>query len=459
MTYFLYPTIQTKQLSPIPIAMFPQQKTGKQEQFFLRTATYFEVKNFDNHNNQYHRRPFQEGMLPFSSPKSSSSNHHNILSLYFTFGYYCLLFPFKPKFNSLTHQFTLERSNKLHRFLCLFVVWLPMWVYHISFITLYVNFFRMTETFSAKHYFWMTQAILYVIKYIMFRRILLTKHDEIEKVLNLTISSNSTQFLGLGKSALAYLVSIYIIFFSVLVMTSIYYDEMTFFFLRKPETWETLQNNARQRLYVKPGGGSKWIFVGVELYLLSTYYLGKYFVELFFYTALPFTFWSAMKEFEKFYSKEFPFPPFFKSQAQELIWQRFNHLKSVSDGLNRIWANLALMWILEQSNMVVMFLHSSFLYKNICQEIWIISFLLFLVVALWLMAESECMVARFRQWLVLRRNRERFLQDEEELEALLKILEAKPIGVGVTGFYRVSYGFLAELFIMLLTLFLLSFDN
>ncbi|CAL8098517.1 unnamed protein product [Orchesella dallaii] len=72
--------------------------------------------------------------------------------------------------------------------------------------------------------------------------------------------------------------------------------------------------------------------------------------------------------------------------------------------------------------------------------------------------ELDKQMTRFKGLLLNRSVKEKFFADKEEWGRLVQELELKPIGIGAEGLYLINYGFLSQLLVLVITLFVIGFE-
>ncbi|CAL8117161.1 unnamed protein product [Orchesella dallaii] len=382
--------------------------------------------------------------------EKSSSRWDGFLKLYFFLGYYTCFIPFKAQVNSSEGVYHLKTWNP-QKLLSLVVVWGLTWVHHISFVINQIGFFLATKSLNPKHYIWVALRFLFLVKHFQFFWLITRKSEKIEEFLTLIHKRSSSSRSSPWKWVVFYMVFLHFAYISIILGSTVFYDDYEAQFMTHIKTFSKLVENGSRRF----GFEVDIHFLGfVEIALVAAALLNKFLVEIFFYGTLPFTLWCDAKSFQAFYLS-----PSSTEKGSHALLQQFNEMKHLSHTANRIWANTALVWIIEMSTTMVMFLTSSVSSRKIVSSLVTTSISGFLVVALILMAETARVIPCFREWLLKRENRERLFQDKHEWEMFMVELEDHPVGIGSVGRYHINYEFLAELFVVALTIFVVSFEK
>ncbi|CAL8132101.1 unnamed protein product [Orchesella dallaii] len=198
------------------------------------------------------------------------------------------------------------------------------------------------------------------------------------------------------------------------------------------------------------------IIIGsVELALQFIRIWNDLFVSMFFFGALPLTFWSASKRFQLYcsgiYRSRAGSPILnkaFNSQQADLIVEKYEQLRNLVISLNSVWSTPALLFVLDTLLTVVLRVTLALTSKNTWHLLYTGNLALFLIVLLVMLAEGRIINAAFKQWLCDRYIREQvFGQKKDLLEWLEKDLDARPVGIGSVGVYEVRNDQLEKVFV------------
>ncbi|CAL8141091.1 unnamed protein product [Orchesella dallaii] len=184
-------------------------------------------------------------------------------------------------------------------------------------------------------------------------------------------------------------------------------------------------------------------------------------VGAFFYGSLTYTFWSSAKDFETSFLQVSENVESIKErgvyEADEIV-KKYFELKKLTGLLNSIWSTPTIMWILEMVLRMVIRLNNAVRSDNVIFVSYITVNTTFLVIFLILLAEGYRIKVCFKEWLALKSTRFLvFANRETQLKLLERDLDVGAFGIGSPGFYQISYGFLADLLVFTVTVFLISF--
>ncbi|CAL8132119.1 unnamed protein product [Orchesella dallaii] len=156
------------------------------------------------------------------------------------------------------------------------------------------------------------------------------------------------------------------------------------------------------------------IIIGsVELALQFIRIWNDLFVSMFFFGALPLTFWSASKRFQLYCSGIYRSPQgspilnkAFNSQQADLIVEKYEQLRNLVVSLNSVWSTATLLFVLDTLLTVVLRVNLTLTSKNTWHLLYTGNLTLFLIVSLVMLAEGRRINAFFKQWLCDRYIRE-----------------------------------------------------
>ncbi|CAL8136826.1 unnamed protein product [Orchesella dallaii] len=169
-------------------------------------------------------------------------------------------------------------------------------------------------------------------------------------------------------------------------------------------------------------------------------------VSVFFCGILPLTFWFAAKGFEEMLddvSLASKSSQRRMTELQQLIIEKYYEFSDLSSVINTTWANLILLWILKATIHMIVRLNEAINSKGPLVA-YVVVGLTVLTTALVLMAEGSRVNERFKEWLCSRYAREIVFTDKNELERIERSLDVAPVAIGSIGYFRISYGFVAQ---------------
>jgi len=104
-----------------------------------------------------------------------------------------------------------------------------------------------------------------------------------------------------------------------------------------------------------------------QLVLEFVWLLDLYFVSLFFYGVLPFTFWFAAKEFYVFIQNISGFHDDKAARMSlcEVILKKYEELKCLCDSINFVWSTTTFLWLIEISLRLIFVLNENLSRKRI----------------------------------------------------------------------------------------------
>ncbi|CAL8132256.1 unnamed protein product [Orchesella dallaii] len=443
---------------------------------------------------------------PIRSQRNSSSTQpktHKIpgtiklLQWYFLTGYYTLLFPFKFTKTIVDGQQYWKRTGwKLQKALSLLVWWPLAWVFYLTELIVRSTSFINSDAYNAKQYFKLGCCILHTVFQFMFFWIVVGNSKKLEKFFNdvyncsllytndaLPVSSTNTSVLPKWKSRglLIYMVFMHAIGLTLVLVNNLFFGAYLGKFVAPSEQLLNAIKIGRQRFFIDEissenltstlGLNSSGIYttenviIGViELVIEFVRLWNNFFTGAFIYGALPLIFWTSAKGFQAFLLGVSSTYPMILNKAlhslqAELVVEKYEELRSLLRSINSTWGSIVLVWVIEMTLTVVVRMNNAIESKNLI-VVYFSSNILFLVVSLVLMAEGHRSNFSFKQWLSKRYTREKiFAQNRKELEWLEKDLEVSSVSIGSPGVYEISYGFLGQLLVFTVTVFLISFDD
>ncbi|CAL8132111.1 unnamed protein product [Orchesella dallaii] len=207
------------------------------------------------------------------------------------------------------------------------------------------------------------------------------------------------------------------------------------------------------------------VVASVELVLKFIGFCNEAFTIMLFYVVLPITFWCASKRFQLYISGVYtpragstPLNTTNNSLLADRVLQKHEELRNLVASLNSIWSTSILYYIFGILLGIIMNLNEMIASGDILQIAQIVNLILFYLVSLVLMAEGRRMNASMKLWLWDRYIREQvFAQRKTELEWLERYLDIGQVGIGNLGTYEISYGFLIQMLIFTVTVFLITF--
>ncbi|CAL8148523.1 unnamed protein product [Orchesella dallaii] len=138
---------------------------------------------------------------------------------------------------------------------------------------------------------------------------------------------------------------------------------------------------------------------------------------------------------------------------------RWEELKSFSDSTNSAFSIVVLFWLFEYVIITMVLLNDVLRLRKLIPFILIIGSPALVTLSLVVGAEICRLVDCCKEHIqTLKTGKNTTAKTEKELDRLLSRFEAAPVGIGSTGVYMLSYGFLAQLLCsMVITMFIISF--
>ncbi|CAL8130228.1 unnamed protein product [Orchesella dallaii] len=189
---------------------------------------------------------------------------------------------------------------------------------------------------------------------------------------------------------------------------------------------------------------SDYAFGASELAMMIGQVCVNLFVSTLSYGPLPLTFWMAAKGFEEHILE------ILNSAGKdcnvltvhERIIECYSSLKHLTCSMNSLWASIVLVHVMQRSLDMIEF-HRKFSAVNMATCRMGLT-QIFLVIAVILMSEGRRVMSRFKEWVNDPWVRIKFFNDKYELGPVVRDLDVNAIGIGLTGLYRVNYGFVAQ---------------
>ncbi|CAL8132125.1 unnamed protein product [Orchesella dallaii] len=450
----------------------------------LRTKTI----QVETHNKDFYK---QDECLAFTGK-------HQLFHWYFLAGFYTLIIPFKIRKRDDGTGW-INDTWIFQKILCLLIWWPLSWVFSLSELLSRIVTFSTFNGYRPDQYFDLAYFILHLALQMKFYWVVITKRLKLQMLsndvsafslfnpteLSVPLSSRVSKWTTILLNL--YMVYMHLACIALVILRKLYFGTSLHsiipiseqllvaiktgrkrFFLGEVETvnvtWITVNGtNMTNDIYTTEN-----IVIGsVELTLQVIRLWNDSFMVVFFYGALPFTFWSASKRFQLFLSginssqngsETESFDKEFNFIQADMILEKYRELRNLLGSLNSVWSTATFLYVLEMSLTMVVRVNHAVKSKYWLPVVYIGHLTVFLVVSLVMLAEGRRTNASFKQWLCDWYIREQvFAQRKNELEWLEKNLEVGPVGIGSVGAYEISYGFLAQMLVFTITVFLITF--
>ncbi|CAL8132103.1 unnamed protein product [Orchesella dallaii] len=425
-----------------------------------------------------------------------------IFHYYFLTGYYALIIPFRINRRHDGRGFTTD-TWIVQKLLCLLILWPLSWVFYITELASLVQLWSTKTSYSAKDYINLAYSILHLAFQLKFHWVVMRRRVKLEKLFNdVSAFSLFQPQKPADPSASIYctckkrFLSIYMFYLTIFTIIFVILRKCNFGVSLRTQVpignqFSTAIETGRARFFLPNDGGSTTkvtnmdskkdyyyttediitntystedIIIGcVELILQFIKMWNESFVLLFFYGALPATFWSASKRFQSHvsdvcFSREGStmWDQAYNAVQADLIVKKYEELRNLVASLNSFWSTAALFYVLEMTLTLIRRINLAFSSNNSLHYLFTGNSILFLIVSLVMLAEGHRINACFKQWLCERYVREQvFALRKTELEWLQRDLEVGSVGIGSIGAYEISYGFIAQ--VLMCTALLITF--
>ncbi|CAL8132117.1 unnamed protein product [Orchesella dallaii] len=408
---------------------------------------------------------------------------------YILAGYYTLIVPFKVKKEPDKCGWE-TKSSIVQKWLSLLIWWPLALVFGITDLIRRLKVFygsrRYTGNSGAWHYFDLADFIFEQAKLLTFYLILISKRQKLERLFD-DVSAfglfNPTEPLVPPASRLSkwkrWFLNAYMVYVTtasillIVVMRFAYEFSLQAtnasgrrrFFLSDLERRVTLVNESSTLDTDRMYSIENIIITSVELALNFICVCNKAFTLMCFYVVLPVTFWSASKRFQLYisgiYAPRARTPPLNKTNSSlhsDRVLEKHEELRNLLTSLNSIWSTSILYYIFGILFGIIMHLNEVIASGDILKIFQTVNLFLFYLVSLVLMAEGRRMNASMKLWLWDRYIREQvFAQRKNDLEWLERYLDIGQVGIGHLGTYEISYGFLIQMLVFTVTVFLITF--
>ncbi|CAL8135206.1 unnamed protein product [Orchesella dallaii] len=403
---------------------------------------------------------------------------------YFLAAYYGLVVPIKIKKREGNQLWEIT-SCKFQKLLCVLIFRPLLSLELMTYLALKGREFYANKDPRPKDYLEFANSILHVAYLLKFSWILVTHKDKLEKLFNDVNAFSlfhikepcAPQSSGVSKRTTwllsAYMLFMFVFSFVYYVIRKICYDstiQTTIANGRKRFFLEDLQNNISET-HINGTRDMYDIYLNVnilvgfaELVLMLSRLWYIIFVITFFSGVLPLTFWYASKRFQRYLSgiDTFAESPTlnksFNSSQADMIVAKYDELKNLLESLNSVWSTATVVYVICKSYEVVVSINPRVGNRDMVHLLSYVGFTFLFVVSLVLLAEGCRMNASIKLWLCKKNTREQiFVERKSELEYLKMDFEFTPVGIGVVGVCDISYGFLTQLLVFCVTVFLISF--
>ncbi|CAL8132123.1 unnamed protein product [Orchesella dallaii] len=410
---------------------------------------------------------------------------------YFVAGYYALIFPFKITKKQDGNGWEIRYWMVL-KWLSLLIWWPLAWVFGITDLIVRLKMFYGSMGFKgnngAWYYFDLAAFIFEQVLLFTFYRILMSKREKLEKLFkNVSAFSlfNQTDILVKTSARVSKwqkrFLTAYTLYIAILLIVMNVVKRLVYkyifsleaaiasarnrFFLSAMERNVTLINE-----YGNPDTNDIYsteniIAVFSEMVLDFIRGCNTAFILVCFYSTLPLTLWFASKRFQQYlsgiYNPQVGSPLQSQNNSSlhaDSILEKHEELRNLVATLNSIWSPSILYYIFSISLGIIAHINQVIAAADLVGIFHTANLILFFLVSLILLAEGRRMNASMKLFLWDRHIREQvFDQRRNELEWLERYLDIGPVGIGGIGSYEISYGFLAQLLVFMVTVFLISF--
>ncbi|CAL8141093.1 unnamed protein product [Orchesella dallaii] len=434
------------------------------------------------------RKEFRRALFLRNGP-GETVGKLQLIHWYFQAGYHCLVVPFKiSRSNDGMHWET--KTFKFQLVFCILGVCLLEWIFIFTGLTHHLLKFWDTDKYEPKLYFRLAYHILDLISQFQFVWIIFTKRTQLECLFNQlsswkTLNQNekkSSCFKWKWNGMKVYMALLHVALFAPVVLKNVFFIAEIGSLVRPSEQQDTAIKIGRWRFFIDEQHNitenfsvfstieefeaveysAENVVIGIiELVLEFARLWSDCWVGAFFYGSLTYTFWSSAKDFETSFLEVSENVESIKesgvNDADEIV-KKYFELKKLSGLLNPIWSTPTFMWFLEMVLRMVIRLNNAVRSDNVIFVSYITVNTTFLVIFLILLAEGYRIKVCFKESLA--RKSTRFLvfaNRETQLKLLERDLDVGAFGIGSPGFYQISYGFLADLLVFTVSVFLISF--
>ncbi|CAL8141011.1 unnamed protein product [Orchesella dallaii] len=407
---------------------------------------------------------------------------------YFLAAYYGLIIPFKIKKRE-GDQVWETKSWMLQKLLCLLIFRPLVFLDLMTYLALNGREFFANKHYSPKDYLEIATSILYLANLFKFfwtlvihREVVLKLFNDISAFSLFHLKEPSVPLSSRVSKRTTWFLTAYMLFMlvhcvgyiSIYVIFRSFYDKShhnTIGNGRKRFFLGDLQSNISQ-IHVNGTDDMYEIYSSInilvgfaEFVLMFSRIWSRAFLTTFFCGAVPVTFWSASKLFQRYLTGidilnvECPSlnKPFDSSQA-DMIVEKYEELRNLVASLNSVWSTATLTYVICKSLELVVILNQEVGSKDMIHIVEFVGFTLLFLIMLVMLAEGCRINTSIKLWLCKKYTREQvFVQRKSELECLERDFEVAPVGIAVIGVCVISYGFLAQLLVFCVTVFLITF--
>ncbi|CAL8135204.1 unnamed protein product [Orchesella dallaii] len=421
----------------------------------------------------------KQGKTPISTRKLE------LFHWYFLAAYYGLIIPFKIQKREDDKVWE-TKSWMFQKLLC-FIIFRPLiWLGILTRFALVVRKFYANKDYRPKDYLEFATNTLYFANLFNFSWTLIIRREKLEKLFN-NVSAFSLFHLEKPSVPLSSRVSRRTKWFLTAYMVGLFVFCIAFYVIRRTfynTSFQRTIQNGRKRfflvdwqsnvslLHINRTNDTHDIYSNVnflvafaQLALSISELWYRVFVVTFFSGALPVTFWSASKLFQRYLSgidtlraESLPLNESFDSSLADMIVEKYEELKNLVASLNSVWSTATLVYVICKSVELVVYSNRKVMKKDVVHLFAFVCFTFFFVVMLILLAEGCRMNDSIKLWLYKTSTREQvFVEQKSELECLKMDFEVAPVGIGTFGVCVISYGFLSQLLVFCVTVFLITF--
>ncbi|ODM90928.1 hypothetical protein Ocin01_15754 [Orchesella cincta] len=141
------------------------------------------------------------------------------------------------------------------------------------------------------------------------------------------------------------------------------------------------------------------------------------------------------------------------------IIEKYDELKQLSDSFNKVWSFYFIVYICDTGISICFQAKDAIQTPSLIHSLIYVFTPIHLIIALIISAEIYRMISCVSSLLSGLAFRDVQLSGEVEFKMLIRELNANRIGIGSDGFYRLNYGFLAQLLVIAVTFVILSFEK
>ncbi|CAL8092487.1 unnamed protein product [Orchesella dallaii] len=388
--------------------------------------------------------------------ESKSADYH-FIHLHFTIGYYSLVAPFRPVFDSQMGRYKIY-STRIQKAM----IWSTVCIDRLtrlrqSWIKLQVN--------SAVYYFKLVSANIFFCRMFLFGWTLFTKFSVFEELLERIRNTSLVLPKRLGKRSQEwkFVVILHIITLLFALTAPIFgndsspgrncwdiYPLIRWYAAQGRKTFflDAYASSSNSTTDGELTTGDILLSI-VEVVIRYADSLTLHYMVITLFNAYPLTMWSAAKRFESFIlSLRYPWSNAKdakrKIETQNMIWDMYHELKYLSNVLNSLWSTIIFLaagdmmlwlavdmdWGLRASNWYDR-ARTIFIWSNI-------------FIGMILAAEIIRKMQWVKMWLLDYHNLQQYWESREKLELITRELHSHPIGIGSPGFFQIDYPMLGQ---------------